>query len=144
MRQIVWHHPLLTIEQLVEISDLILNAEVHYLSTVPGERKSLINFSDEATDEELARALAIAESYDAATVEAVKKDKKKERTNDLRPFKNVQALIDENTRDRAALKDAKLADMKDLLDALYDREVKVLKALSRLLEGQIIDEGDGQ
>ena len=143
MRQVKWNHPPLTVDQLVKISDQILLAGLPFLSTVPGITNSLINFTDAATDEEIERAISICEAYDAAAEEAAERAKKKARADDLRPFKQIDQMLQANTRDKASLKDAKLADMKDLLAAFYDREALILKALSRILEGQVVDEGDG-
>ncbi|HOM76920.1 MAG TPA: hypothetical protein PLE88_10425 [Anaerohalosphaeraceae bacterium] len=90
------------------------------------------------------QAFQIANGYDAAADEADKKQKKAERDADLQPFTMVDTLIRQNASDRASLKAAKLADVKDLLDGLYVREALILKALSRMQEGQSISQGDGQ
>jgi len=142
MRQVRWKHKRLTVEQLVKVSDQILLVGLPFLSMVPYETYALINFTDEAADEQIEAAIAICEAFDPVAEMNAEKAARKQRADDLRPFKMVDALLQENTRDRAALKNAKLADMNDLLAAFYDREAKILKALSRLMEDQVIDEGD--
>lgn len=134
------------IGHIVEIYKRIRAAGIPIVSVVPNIEASghLFNFDDSADTPTIQQAFQIANGYDAAADEADKKQKKAERDADLQPFTMVDTLIQQNASDRASLKAAKLADVKDLLDGLYVREALILKALSRMQEGQSISQGDGQ
>lgn len=135
MRQIIWQpsKPPVTLRSWEAIHSMILAAGIPLETAGVAEGGYLLNFADDASDEQITQALQIAEQFDPPAREAQTQRVRDAREADLRPFKAVHILVDDNLRDIGSLDNATLDELKPMLKRLLEREQQLLKAVARLI-----------
>ena len=135
MKTLVWKERQdLQPDDLTNIMRQCLAAGVPMESATIKQRGIILNFKDDASEQDMINAVAIGAAYDRAAVQAAEEAIKQERAADLVPFKVITTLTDENMRDVQALDKATLAQLRDILANLLAREAKILRGMARLIE----------
>lgn len=138
MKTFIWTPQRLDLEiepkHIHAIMQRCLAAGIPMRSAAKRPQGILFNFSDEISEEDMARAIQIGETYDPVGEAQTAQLVEQQRAADLRPFKQIQTLIDESVRDANSLQGASLAELRGILANLIDRQTKMLRGMGRLIE----------
>lgn len=136
MKTIVWkpQRRNLSPKDVHEIMGRCLEAGLPMESAAQRQQGVLLNFKDGTDDLVINQAIQIAEAYDPDAAAATKKAAKTQWASDIRPFKNIQALLEDNLRDVQAVKGATLDQLQTIVGNMLARESIILRGLARLLE----------
>ena len=135
MRTVIWTpvRPDITRTVFEAIHSQILAAGLPIISGGISGNGYILNFADDASDQQMDEALAIADAYDPVAASVARQAAHDTREADLRPFRQIQTLLDASVRDEAQVDGASLVQLRGLLHGLFQREQTMLKGMARLI-----------